>query len=178
MVRLKEFIRMNEMMTGGEAMALLKSVMSALKAMHSAGYIHTEIASDNIGICQVGGIKIMDYARIRKYKLNQQSPACAMYLGYCPIEQYGNGGGLGPWTDVYSLGATMYRMVTSRGPDEAGSRAVRDLLLPPNEYNPFLSKRFVNVLMKALAVNKKHRFKTVQEFERALEKALSEEKKK
>ncbi|MCM1307717.1 MAG: serine/threonine protein kinase [Butyrivibrio sp.] len=171
-VMLNEFIKNKERMTGEGAAALLKPVMNALKAMHSAGYIHRDITPNNISVSSDGAAKLINFSILMKYRSDRQSPSIVLSPGYAPVELYcsSNKGQLGPWTDVYSLGATMYRIVTGIKPEEAIQRKMCDRLLPPNKRKPILTEGFSDAIMKALAVDKKRRFKTVEEFEKALEK--------
>ena len=88
--------------------------------------------------------------------------------GYSPVEQYDNTASIGTWTDIYALGATLYVMLTGEKPDESTNRKVSDALLSPHEIDPSIPVNLSNAIMKAMAVNRHLRFKTVEDFLKAI----------
>ena len=102
--------------------------------------------------------------------------------GYAPPEQYRSKSKQGPFTDIYALGATMYRMVTGEVPEESVDRLIKDEIKLPSELVPQLPKKYENIIMTAMAVNASLRFQTIDAMERALhgdaEVLLPEEQRK
>jgi len=84
------------------------------------------------------------------------------------VEQYQSGGNQGPWTDVYSLAATFYKMITGVRPPEAPDRRVKDTLKEPSKLGVAIGKNIENALMNALQVRIEDRTKTAAEFENQL----------
>ena len=84
--------------------------------------------------------------------------------GYSPTEQYDNSNNIGPWTDIYALGATLYVMLTGIKPDESTNRKINDEVVPPNEINPSISVNLSNAVMKAMALEQHMRVRNVNEF--------------
>lgn len=165
---LSEIIDNEGKMTEEEATVTLKSVMQALKVIHAAGIIYKGISPKNIFVSSGGAIKLIDFSASQKYKSEGGNDAIIITPAYSPVEQYDSAGKIRPWTDVYALGATMYRMITGVKPEESIERKMRDTLVPPKELNPSLSQGFSDVIIKAMAVDKRQRFKTVRKFEKAL----------
>ncbi len=153
-----------------EAMLVMGAVMEALSKIHRGGLIHRDISPDNIYITADNQVKLLDFGAA-KYTIMEEEKNFSVILkrGYAPFEQYTAGKKPGPWTDVYSVAATMYRMLTGEIPPEAADRILKDDILLPSAYGIDLPEYAETALMKALAVNAECRFQTMDEFIQALE---------
>lgn len=94
-----------------EMLALLKDVLKALNAVHKDGIIHRDISPDNIMLTRKSEAILIDFGAARDYERTQAAPIQLKH-GYAPIEQYSRDGKQGPWTDVYSMCASMYYLLT------------------------------------------------------------------
>lgn len=127
---------------GGEAQILeiLHPLLDGLEVLHSAGYIHRDIKPDNIYIRKDRSPVLLDFGSARQSVGAQTRTLTALVSPrYAPFEQYGSSkekDRQGPWTDIYALGATLYRAVIGRGPADAIERANelmsggKDILIP------------------------------------------------
>ena len=108
---------------------ILMPLLGAIEKLHSEGVYHRDIAPDNIQIEPDGRPVLMDFGAARRV-LSDKSQALTAILkpAYAPIEQYGEAGAVrqGPWTDLYSLGATLHHMLLGRPPAPATARTVHD----------------------------------------------------
>lgn len=111
-----------------EAVNLILPVLNALSAMHKENLIHRDVAPDNIYLCDDGRIKLLDFgsARIAVQDANK-SLSVMVKPGYAPKEQYASRSKQGPWTDVYSACATLYRLITGEAPVESIERDITPL---------------------------------------------------
>lgn len=148
------------------ALMITNEVGEALKSLHEQNIIHRDVAPDNIYICSGKEIriKLMDLGAAKLADSTDEVIDIILKPGYSPTEQYDNSKNIGPWTDVYALGATLYMMLTGIKPDESTNRKIKDEVVPPHEINPLVSENLSNAVMKAMAIEKHMRFKTVQEF--------------
>ena len=112
-----------------EVEQLLSPVMDALDGVHKKGIIHRDITPDNIFITKEGVTKILDFGAAR-YSLGDKSHSLDVVLkhGYAPKEQYMRRGRQGPFTDVYSMGATIYVALTGKLPPDSIDRLEDDNL--------------------------------------------------
>ena len=152
-----------------EALAIAMPVMDTLRAVHEVGLLHRDISPDNIYISNSRQVKLLDFGAAR-LALGDKSKSLSVILkaGYAPKEQYQTKGNQGPWTDVYALGATIYRSLTGQIPPEALDRNERDEMLPPQSLGADIPDAAQAVLQRALAVNPDARFRTMAAFQEAL----------
>lgn len=152
-----------------QAQGVLLHVMDALRDVHAAGLLHRDISPDNIFITSRGQVKVLDFGAARS-ALGMQNKSLSVVLkpGYAPVEQYQTRGNQGPWTDVYSLGATLYRCVTGSVPPESLSRLEDDALLSPAQMGVPVSANFEAAVLRALAVKARDRLQSVEDFQAML----------
>ncbi len=148
------------------ALLIANEVGKALRSLHEQGIVHRDVAPDNIFICSGKDIriKLMDLGAAKLTDTTDDVIDIILKPGYSPVEQYDNSKNIGPWTDIYALGATLYAMLTGVKPDESTNRKIADTVVPPDQLNPLVSENLSNAVMKAIAVEKHMRFKTVDEF--------------
>lgn len=152
-----------------QAQDVMMHVMDALADVHNEGLLHRDISPDNIFITTRGQIKVLDFGAARS-ALGMQNKSLSVVLkpGYAPPEQYQTRGNQGPWTDVYSIAATLYRCVTGAIPSESLERLEDETLPPIAAYGVEVSEVFERAVLKGLAVKIKDRFQSVQDFQTAL----------
>jgi serine/threonine protein kinase len=93
--------------------------------------------------------------------------------GYAPPEQYAGKGSTGPHSDIYSLGATMYHLLTGQVPASAVERAALDnQLIAPRKLNPMLLPETEAVIMRALAIRPADRFPSMREMSMAINEVI------
>jgi serine/threonine protein kinase len=88
--------------------------------------------------------------------------------GYAPLEQYQKNSPQGPWTDIYGVAATLFRMLKGRPPPPALDRLGSDALEQDLDFSPALNE----VLRKGMAVRPEDRFASANDFKRDLYTAL------
>lgn len=152
------------------ALNIANEVGNALESLHDENIIHRDVAPDNIFICtgKETKIKLMDLGAAKLTDSTDDVIDIILKPGYSPPEQYEHSDNIGPWSDIYALGATLYCLLTGVKPDEATNRKIKDTVVPPNEIDPSIPENLSNAVMKAIAVERHMRFKTVREFLRAI----------
>lgn len=112
-----------------DLMGILLHLMQALQIIHADNFIHRDIKPDNIYIRKDNVPLLLDFGSSRQILSEQQGDLTAMLTpGYAPFEQYyGEMRDHGPWTDIYSLAAVLYKGVTGHAPVDPMTRT-NDLL--------------------------------------------------
>ncbi len=129
--------------TSSEIEAIAFDLLEGLEVMHAATFLHRDIAPDNIIIRSDGRPVILDFGASRRVLTGTSGAMTGIVKpGYSPQEQYSSDGRTqGPWTDIYALGATLYRAVTDTAPVDATARML-DVEMPSasalaaGEYRP------------------------------------------
>lgn len=151
---------------------LLDDVMPALEAVHGQGYLHRDLKPSNLYIrTSDARVMLIDFGAARQaLGRRTRSVTSVVTPGYSPIEQYVTvGEDYGPWTDIYALGAVLYRCITGAPPIEAPGRVLKDPVQPAVECGAGLySRSLLRVVDQALAVRPEDRFQTVAALREAL----------
>ena len=156
-----------------QAIAILQPIMEALVQVHAMNLLHRDISPDNIYITTKGESRLLDFGAARFALGDGKSVSVILKHGYAPEEQYSSHGNQGPWTDVYAMGATLYRCVTGQLPPDAVERIHGDTLKTPSELGARLPSHVENAIMKALAVKTEDRFSNMEAFIGALSGRVS-----
>ncbi|MBK8959302.1 MAG: serine/threonine protein kinase [Proteobacteria bacterium] len=112
-------------LTEHEILQLLHPLLDGLEVIHGAGFVHRDIKPANIFVRSDGTPVLLDFGSARE-AMTGESRTITNFVspGYAPIEQYaGKSDQQGPWSDIYALGATMYRAMTARAPNDAVERS-------------------------------------------------------
>ncbi len=104
---------------------LLEPLLDGLVMIHQSGFIHRDIKPDNIFIREDGSPVLLDFGSARQAVAgNTKTLTTLVSPGYAPFEQYySKSDEQGPWTDIYGLGATLYRAIAGRTPMDAVDRS-------------------------------------------------------
>lgn len=151
-----------------KTLGIFLPVMDALRIVHAAGLLHRDVSPDNIFLTTSGQVTLIDFGAARQSMGAQTSMSVILKPGYAPEEQYRSRGRQGPWTDIYALGATMYRTLTGRIPPESLERLRSDCLVPPSALGIAIPQKAEAAILRAMAVRAEDRFQTVDEFRAAL----------
>lgn len=145
---------------------IIMPVMDGIRSVHDKGFLHRDIKPQNIYLTVDGVPILLDFGAAR-LAMGERSRSLSVVItaGYAPFEQYHKKGKQGPWTDIYSTAATLYKMVTSETPPEATDRIMEDELVSPRELVPQMSERLEQALVAALSIKPENRPQSIKEFQ-------------
>lgn len=146
-ITLKSYVGEKGVLSPSQALYIFYEVSNALMIAHSANILHRDISPDNIMLCRDGGVKLIDFGAARQVLAdNPKSMSVILKEGFAPLEQYQKRGKQGPWTDIYSLGATVYYSLTKDFLDDPMTRLEDDSDFELNKYE--IEAQLWNVIQK------------------------------
>ncbi len=151
---------------------ILVSLLGALEYLHARRVFHRDIKPNNILITNDNLPVVIDFGTARNIS-SGRSVTLVGSEGYAPIEQMTGNGETGPWTDVYALGATCYRLITGKLPCGATTRIaadqdpVRPLLAIPELEGRF-SRNFLASIDKAMQLRAQNRWQSAGDWKNAV----------
>lgn len=159
---IKDYISKNGTMTAKQVKYIAEEVASALITTHSANVLHRDVSPDNIMLCENGKIKLIDFGAARQV-VSERAQGFSVILkpGFAPVEQYLKKGKQGPWTDIYSLGTTLYYCLTGKIPDDPMSRVDSDEDFISNLMS--VDENLRNIILKAAALKIEDRYSSASE---------------
>ena len=151
------------------AVRLLAHILDGLQYVHDHGVLHRDVKPHNIYLASNGRSILLDFGAARQAAGERvESLSVMLSEGYAPLEQYQKNSPQGPWTDIYGVAATLYRMLKGRAPPPALDRLGDDALERDLDFSPELNK----VLRKGLAVHPENRYASAADFKKDLYTAL------
>lgn len=141
------------------ALWIARQTAQAIRAMHKHGWLHSDVKPDNIFVSQNGRVTLLDLGlarRIGHAECAGDGPLAGT-MAYAAPEAFSSIEALGPPSDIYSLGVTLYRMVTGTLPFTASDASdlaaahLRSEPPDPRRFNPLLPMRVVRLIRRVLA---------------------------
>lgn len=173
---LKEYITRHERLSIDNAVKFTIAIAEGLEHAHAMGIVHCDIKPHNVLITKQGRIKVTDFGIARAMNAGTTMMYTNSIMGsahYLSPEQ-ASGKPVNGSTDIYSLGAVLYEMLTGRVPYEGETpisvalKHVRERLIPPTRYNPSIPTLLEAAVIKALAKRPEDRFSNITEMIAAL----------
>jgi serine/threonine protein kinase len=139
-------------------------LLDGLGALHALHLLHLDIKPANIFLRPGGNPLLLDFGAARIAELgNRPSPPFTLTLGFAPIEQH-LGGHVGPWTDIYAIGASMWSCISGHPPPPATERRVKDTYKPAaRQYARHYSSQLLEAIDWCLQFHQLDRPQNVQD---------------
>lgn len=164
---LEEYLRQQpeNRLSEAEALQFLRPIAHALEALHQENIAHRDLKPQNILLREDQSPVLIDFGIAREY-VDDETAYSSLIVntkGYAPLEQYSQSARRGPFTDIYSLGAIAYRMLTGKVPPPA-TDLVLSPLKAPQQLAPHISDAMNAAILKAMEIKYEQRFQTTENF--------------
>ncbi|BDI16185.1 hypothetical protein ANSO36C_19870 [Nostoc cf. commune SO-36] len=153
-----------------EAVDYIQQIGKALIVVHEQGFLHRDVKPENI-ILRSGThqVVLINFDLARRFVDNPVSSRGNLVDKFTPIELYSNSpkqqAQRKPWTDIYSLAATLYFLLTGKQPESAIERQDNNKrLIPPQELNDKISDRVNDAILHAMQLQPDNRPETVEDW--------------
>ena len=167
-ITLKEYISKKGKLSVKEATSIAIQVSMGLEAAHSHGIVHRDVKPQNIIISMDGKVKVTDFGIARAASSNTISSNVMGSVHYSSPEQV-RGGYSDEKSDIYSLGITLYEMVTGKVPfdgDTTVAIAIKHLqeeMVPPSVYTPELPHSLEQIILKCTQKSVDRRYQNMED---------------
>lgn len=166
---LNRCLRREKTLSETQIRQILQDVLPALQTIHDQGFLHRDIKPSNLYTrTRDNAVMLIDFGAARE-ALGRASRSITGLVtpGYSPPEQYAiRSDRYGSWTDIYALGAVLYRCVTGKPPLEAADRLLDDRLVSAREAGAGrYSETLLTVIDKALAVRPEERYQSARDMQ-------------
>lgn len=164
-ITLKEYIHENGRLSMDKAIDFSIQIASALETAHENHIIHRDIKPQNILVNKNGNLKVTDFGIAKAASSNTLTSGAMGSVHYISPEQ-ARGGYSDERSDIYSLGITMYEMVTGRVPFEGDNNVsvalmhIQNEMVSPREYYPDIYASFEKIILKATQKKPERRYLT------------------
>ena len=164
---LSDIISRKGKLSENEALGYIRQVAEALKYVHGKNILHLDVKPGNIMVEPSGKAILIDFGACKHYDEGTGENTTTMQgvntPGYAPIEQASTGfTSFSPSTDIYALGATLYKALTGVTPPNSAALASGSVGLAPLPATVSAGTR--NALKKAMEVKRDNRPQTIDEF--------------
>jgi serine/threonine protein kinase len=156
-----------------DAVRFIALAAQGLHHAHKSGMVHRDVKPDNIMVTKDGQVKVLDLGLVKEADNDINLTRTGRGLGtphFMAPEQFRNAKNADVKCDIYSLGATLYQMVTgelpfrSMGPLDAWMKKINNELTPPNQIVPNLSERLNWAILRAMSADPEKRPDSCREF--------------
>ena len=172
---LNDMVKKNGPMSEQKAVGYIMQVADALKYVHSQNRLHLDIKPGNIMVDENDKAILIDFGASKQYDEEggeNTSTLLGKTPGYAPLEQMGNDVvKFLPSTDIYALGATLYKLLTGNTPPSASLLASGETL---DAMPSFISEGTRNAITMSMQTNKMKRPQNIDEFEKLLSGDIDE----
>lgn len=150
--------------------SVFTDLLTGIGIIHQQNMVHLDIKPANILIRSENDPLLLDFGAIQKFpRVRSNTRAKVLTKGFSPIEQCSNNGQLGPWSDIYAVGASMRSCLDAKTPVPAPERASKDTMIPATKaFKRKYSHAFLQAIDWAMEVEPKQRPQTAVDLQQAL----------
>ncbi|MDO5410152.1 MAG: Stk1 family PASTA domain-containing Ser/Thr kinase [Lachnospiraceae bacterium] len=176
-ITLKEYIQKKGKLEIVEAINIAMQIVTGIREAHVHGIIHRDIKPQNVMVSPDGKAKVMDFGIAKAVTAQTITANTVGSVHYISPEQ-ARGSACDERCDLYSIGITMYEMITGRVPFDGESTVaialahIKEPITPPSVYEPMIPVSLEKIIMKCTQKKPELRYATADELIDDLKKAL------
>ncbi|HZW12492.1 MAG TPA: serine/threonine-protein kinase [Noviherbaspirillum sp.] len=157
---------------------MFNQVMNGLREVHANKLLHLDLKPANIYLRMDGTPILLDFGAARQTLKTDMPKLYPMYTpGFAPPELYTKNGNLGPWTDIYSIGASMFACMVGAPPQPADQRKTNDKMEEHfRKLEGMYSQELIEVIRWCLRIDPLERPQSVFAVQKALRESVPEKK--
>lgn len=164
---LEQYLEDQGSLDWGQVKSLFMPLLSLVSTLHNRGIIHYGISPENIVVDRKGTLRLIGFA-LPELRTVGKGLSPQLYDGYSAPEQYAKNQWQGEWSDIYALGAILYRALSGSDPLPATQRARADSLPPLSVLRPEIPEYVSAAVAKAMELDRKDRHPSIDLFTAAL----------
>jgi serine/threonine protein kinase len=167
-----------------QIVAMTGKLVAAIGYVHANDLLHCDISPDNIFVKHDGEPILIDFGAARRSAAGEAQKYSGLSVvkdGYSPHELYATGGNSGPWSDIYSLAASLYHAISGVAPENCQTRLGAMAEKRPDPCKPLAGsvagypRGFLESIDRAMAVVPSARFQTAADWLKCLPQAQDRE---
>ncbi|MBQ4559785.1 MAG: Stk1 family PASTA domain-containing Ser/Thr kinase [Tyzzerella sp.] len=178
-ITLKDYIQKKGKLTSKEVIGITLQVCAGIETAHSKNIIHRDVKPQNIIISKEGKVKVTDFGIAKATSSNTISTNVMGSVHYTSPEQ-ARGGFSDAKSDIYSLGITMYEMITGQLPFDGDStvaialKHLQEDIIPPSEYVEDIPNSLEQIILKCTQKSADRRYANISQLIRDLKHSLQD----
>lgn len=141
---------------------LIMSILSTVESLHTANVVHRGISPETLVLSSDGMLKITGFS-IPQVRTTKNTIINSVCDGYAAIEQYDFNWQQGSWTDIYSIGALIYKMLTGRTLPSAPARLNDEEVFFTDEETERIPKNIIELIKECLVLMPQGRIKDIHD---------------
>lgn len=157
--------------------SLLLPMMGTMQRVHDNGMVHRDLSPDNLMVQPDGSVKLLDLGAAKDMNLHSGASSVQVAKGgFSPLELYVQRGSSGAWTDVYSMTATMYYLLTGVMPPSAVDRMEKDTVRWDLPQLRKLPQALLRVMKRGMALHAHDRIQSMRALAEEIRKSEARKK--
>lgn len=177
-ITLKDYIEKKGRLSAKETISIAIQMVTGIEAAHKQNIVHRDIKPQNIIISKDGKVKVTDFGIARATTSSNTISANVMGSVHYTSPEQARGGMTDEKSDLYSVGITMYEMITGHVPFDGDStvtvalKHLQEEIIPPSEEVPNIPNSLESIILKCTQKSPDRRYESAQALIRDLKRAL------
>lgn len=150
--------------------AIFNQLLTGIGVIHTHNMVHLDIKPGNILVRSNNEPLLLDFGAIQTYsRTKKRNQTKVITQGFSPVEQHMSKGLLGPWSDIYAVGASMRSCLDGKTPVPSPDRATKDTMTPAvKAFKRKYPEYFLQAIDWAMQIEPEKRPQTVEDLQQAL----------